>query len=146
MNTEQQKNDERFTLVELANGGFAVYDEETPGKMDEVCIFWQGVHPYANEAAAAERARLNAWNRDSGTIRPVEHLPKPRRVPTVFGTFGTFSEPPPPSLTVDEKRRYLAEIFRSPNFTDADKFKALQEDNKMLAMLSLGNGKEQSHD
>lgn len=140
MNTEQQNNDERFTLVELANGGFAVYDEETPGKMDEVCIFWKGAHPYANEAAAAERARLNAWNRDSGTILPGEHLPKPRRVPTVFGRF---SEPPPHTLTVDEKRRYLAEIFRSPDFTDADKFKALQEDNRMLAMFSLGNGKEQ---
>lgn len=140
MNTEQQHNDESFTLVELANGGFAVYDEEAPGKMDEVCIFWQGAHPYAKAAAEAERDRLNAWHRDGGTILPVEYLPKPRRVPTVFGTF---SEPPPHTLTVAEKRRFLAEIFRSPDFTDADKFKALQEDNRMLILVT---GKEQSND
>lgn len=139
-NEEQQNNDERFTLVELANGGFAVYDEEIPKKIDELCIFWQGVHPYAKKAAEAERDRLNAWNREGGKIRPLEFLRPPHRVPTVFGTF---SEPPPTSLTVAEKRRFLAEIFRSSEFTDADKFKALQEDNKMLAMFSLGNGKEQ---
>lgn len=39
MNNEQQNNDERFTLVELANGGFAVYDEDGPGNADEVCIY-----------------------------------------------------------------------------------------------------------
>ena len=139
MNNEQQNNDERFTLVELANGGFAVYDEEDPGN-PETCIFWEIGHPYARKAAEAERDRLNAWNKEGGNIRPVEHLQKPRRVPTVFGRF---SEPPHHTLTVDEKRRFLAEIFRSPDFTDADKFKALQEDNKMLAMFGLGNGKEQ---
>lgn len=143
MNEEQQNTDKRFTLVELANGGFAVYDEEGPGGADEVCIFWQGAHPDAKKAAEAERDRLNAWHREGGTIRPVEYLPKPRRLPTVFGRF---SEPPPHTLTVDEKRRFLAEVFRSPEFTDVDKFTVLKEDNKMLAMFSLGNGKEQSHD
>ena len=129
-NEEQQNNDERFTLVELANGGFAVYDEDGPGNADEVCIFWPGVHPYAKKAAEAERDRLNAWHREEiGTIRP------PKRVPLVIGKVHF-------TRTVDEKRRYLAEIFRSPDFTDADKFKALQEDNKMLAMFGLGNGKE----
>lgn len=139
MNNEQQNNDERFTLVELVNGGFAVYDDATPGKMDEVCIFWQGAHPYAKKAAEDARDALNAWHREGGTILPVEYLPKPRRVPTVFGTV---SEPPPHTLTVDEKRRFLANVFRSPKFADCDKFKALQEDNRILAMFSLGNGKE----
>lgn len=139
MNNEEQNNDERFTLVELANGGFAVYDEDAAGH-PEVCIFWPDDHPYAKKAAEDERDRLNAWNREGGTIRPLEFLRPPHRVPTVFGTF---SEPPPPALNVAEKRRFLAEIFRSPDFTAADKFKALQEDNRML---SLGNGKEQSHD
>lgn len=142
MNTEQQKNDERFSLVELANGGFAVYDEEAPGKKDEVCIFWQGAHPYAKEAAQAERDRLNAWHREGGQIA------QPRRVvPTTFGIVkGQFFKPSPEFLTVAEKRLFLANVFRSPDFTDADKFKALQEDNRMLAMFGLGNGKEQSHD
>lgn len=136
MNNEQQNKDERFTLVELANGGFAVYDEYGPGNADEVCIFWPGVHPYAKKAAEAERDRLNAWHREERTIRPLEYLRPPKRVPLVIGKVHV-------TLTVDEKRRYLAEIFRSPDFTDADKFKALQEDNRML---SLGNGKEQSHE
>lgn len=140
MNNEEQNNDERFTLVELANGGFAVYDEDGPGNADEVCIFWPGVHPYAKKAAEAERDRLNAWHREEvRTIRPLEYLRPPKRVPLVIGKVHV-------TLTVDEKRRYLAEIFRSPDFTDADKFKALQEDNRMLAMFGLGNGKEQSHD
>ena len=137
-NTEQQNNDERFTLVELANGGFAVYDEDADSH-PECCIFWPDDHPYAKKAAEAERKRLNAWNREGGKIRPLEFMRPPHRVPTVFGTV---SEPPPHTLTVAEKRRYLAEIFRSPEFTATDKFKALQEDNKMLAMFSLGNGKE----
>ena len=140
MNNEQQNKDERFTLVELANGGFAVYDEDGPGNADEVCIYWPGVHPYAKKAAEAERDRLNAWHREGRTILPVEKLPKPRRLPTIFGLF---REPQPTTLTVDEKRRYLAEIFRSPEYTDADKFKALQEDNRMLILVT---GKEQSHD
>ena len=138
MNNEQQNNDERFTLVELANGGFAVYDEEKPGKMDEVCIFWEDAHPYAKQAAEAERDRLNAWHREGGTILPVEKLPKPRRVPLVIGKVD------PLTLTVAEKRRYLAEIFRSPEFTDCDKFRALQEDNRMLDMFGPWNGKEQA--
>ena len=140
MNTEQQNNDERFTLVELANGGFAVYDEDGPGNADEVCIFWPGVHPYAKAAATAERDRLNAWNREGRKIRPLEFLRPPHRYHLVEGTF---SEPPPLTLTVAEKRRFLAEIFRSPDFTDSDKFKALQEDNRMLILMT---GKEQSHD
>ena len=141
-NEEQQNNDERFTLVELANGGFAVYDEEDPGH-PETCIFWQIGHPYAKKAAEAERDRLNAWNREGGKIRPLEFLRPPHRFHLVEGKF---SEPPPHTLTVDEKRRFLANVFRSPDFTDCDKFKALQEDNRMLAMFSLGNGKEQIHD
>lgn len=143
MNTEQQNNDDRFTLVELENGDFAVCDAEAPEKRNEVCIFRPGVHPNAKAAAEGARDRLNAWNREGGTIRPLEFLRPPRRVPTVFGKF---SEPPPLKLTVAEKRRYLAEIFRSPDFTASDKFKALQEDNRMLAMFSLGNGKEQGND
>lgn len=139
MNNEQQNNDERFTLVELANCAFAVCDKEAPEKIKEACFFRPGVHPYAKKAAEAERDRLNAWHREGGTILPVEYLPKPRRVPLVIGKVNL-------TLTVAEKRRYLAEIFRSPDFTDADKFKALQEDNRMLAMFSLGNGKEPSHD
>lgn len=135
MNNEQQNNDERFTLVELANGGFAVYDEDADSH-PECCIFWPGVHPYAKKAAEAERDRLNAWHREERTIHSVEYLPKPRRVPLVVGKVTS-------TLTVAEKRRYLAEIFRSPDFTDADKFKALQEDNRMLILVT---GKEQSHD
>ena len=140
-NEEQQNNDERFTLVELANGGFAVYDEDAAGH-PETCIFWPDDHPYAKQAAEAERDRLNAWNREDGTIRPLEFMRPPHRFHLVEGKF---SEPPPHTLTVDEKRRYLAEIFRSPDFTAADKFKALQEDNRMLAMFGIGNGKEQSN-
>ena len=140
-NNEQQNNVERFTMVELANGGIAVYDEEAPGKMDEVCIFWKGAHPYAKKAAEAERDRLNALHREGRTSLPVEYLPKPKRVPTVFGEFGKVD---PLTLTVAEKRRYLAEIFRSPEFTDCDKFRALQEDNRMLDMFGPWNGKEQA--
>ena len=139
MNNEEQNNDERFTLVELANGGFAVYDEEATGKMDEVCIFWPDDHPYAKKAAEAERDRLNAWNKGNGQIAPpiIEERPPEGIVK------GQFFKPLPDFLTVAEKRRYLAEIFRSPDFTDADKFKALQEDNRMLILVT---GKEQSHD
>lgn len=138
-NEEQQNNDERFTLVELANGGFAVYDEEAPGKKDEVCIFWKGAHPYAKQAASSERDLLNAWHKGSGQIA------QPRRVerPPAGIVKGQFSKPSPELLTVAEKRRFLANVFRSPEITDADKFRALQEDNRMLAMFSLGNGKEQ---
>lgn len=139
-NEEQQNNDERFTLVELANGGFAVYDEAAPGKMDEVCIFWQGAHPYAKKAAEDARDALNAWHREGGTILPAEYLPKPRRVPLVIGEF---SKAEPHTLTVAEKRRFLAKIFRSQDFTDADKFEALQADNRMLILLT---GKEQIND
>ena len=144
MNNEQQNNDERFTLVELENGDFVVYNTDEDGaRHTEVCIFRRKGHPYVKEAAEAERDRLKAWLREGGNIRPVEYLPKPRRLPTIFGRF---SEPPPHTLTVDEKRRFLAEIFRSPDFTASDKFKALQEDNRMLALFGLGNGKEQCHD
>lgn len=139
MNTEQPNNDERFYLEELKFGGFAICDHEYPDDVDEVCLYRPN-HPNAKQAAEAERDRLNAWNREGKTNRPVEYLPKPKRVPTVFGTI---YETPSLTLTVAEKRRYLAEIFRSPKFTDCDKFKALQEDNRMLAMFSLGNGKEQ---
>lgn len=140
MNTEKQNNDERFTVVELANGGIAVYDEEAPGKMDEVCIFWKGAHPNAKQAAESECIILNAWHEVNGQIG------QPRRVerPPVGIVKGQFSKPSPEFLTVAEKRRYLAEIFRSPEFTDCDKFRALQEDNRMLDMFGPWNGKEQA--
>lgn len=80
-------------------------------------------------------------NNEQQNIFPVEYVTTPRRVPLVQGTF---SEAAPLTLTVEEKRRYLAEIFRSPEVSDSDKFKALQEDNRMLAMLSLKNGTEQT--
>lgn len=138
MNTEQQNNDERFTLVELANGGFAVYDEETPGKMDEVCIFWQGAHPYAKQAAESERDMLNAWHKVNGQIA----TPRREARPPVSIAKGQFFKPSPDFLTVAEKRRFLAYVFRSPEFTECDKFRALQEDNRMLDMFGPGNGKE----
>ena len=39
-------------------------------------------------------------------------------------------------LTIDEKRDWLAEVFRDPNgeYSQADKFKALVEDTKLAAM------------
>lgn len=141
MNNEEQQNDERFTLVELSNGGFAVYDEDAAGH-PETCIFWPDDHPYAKKAAEAERDRLNAWHSGSGQIAPPITVERP----PVGIVKGKFFKPSPEFLTVAEKRCFLANVFRSPDFTDADKFQALQEDNKMLAMFSLGNGKEQSHD
>lgn len=140
MNNEQKNNVERFRLVELSNGGFALCDREAPANADVACIFWPKVHPYARKAAEDERDRLNAWNQEGGTIRPVEYLPTPRPVPHVGGTF---SEAASPTLTIAEKRRYLAEVFRSPEFTDCDKFSALKEDNRMIAMFSLEKGKEE---
>lgn len=141
MNKEQQNNNERFYLEELEFGGFAVCDHELPDDLDEVSLF-RKTHPAARKAAEAELASLNAWNRDGGNIRPVEYVTTLRRVPLVPGKF---SKAAPLTLTVAEKRRYLAEIFRSPEFSDSDKFKALQEDNRMLAMFSLKNETEQSH-
>lgn len=82
-------------------------------------------------------------NNEQQNIRPVEYVTPPQRVPFAKGQF---SEADPHTLTVSEKRRYLAQIFRSPEFSDCDKFKALQEDNRMLAMFSLKNGPEQSLD
>ena len=140
MNNEQQNNDERFRLVELSHGGFALCDGYAPANAAVACVFWPKVHPYAKKAAEDERDRLNAWNQEGGTIRPAEYLPPPKRFQLVGGTF---SEAASPTLTVDEKRRYLAENFRSPEFTDCDKFKALQEDNRMLALCRFENGKEQ---
>lgn len=139
MNNEQQNNDERFYLEALKFGGFAICDHELHEDLDEVCLF-RPCHPYAQKAAEDERDRLNAWNKECGTIRPVEYLPPPRRVQLVSGTF---SDAASPTLTVAEKRRYLAEIFRSPEFSDSDKFKALQEDNRMQAMCRCENGKEE---
>lgn len=39
-------------------------------------------------------------------------------------------------LTIDEKRDWLAEVFRDPNgeYSQADKFKALVEDTKLATM------------
>ena len=138
MNNEQQNNDERFYLEELKFGGFAICDHGLPDDLDEVCLY-RTTHPDARKAAEAELDRLNAWNRDGGPIRPVEYVSTLRRVPHVEGTF---SKAAPLTLTVEEKRRYLAQIFRSPEFSDCDKFKALREDNRMLAMFSLKNGKD----
>lgn len=78
-------------------------------------------------------------NNEQQNILSVEYVTTPRRVPPAEGTF---SKAASLTLTVDEKRRYLAEIFRSPEVSDSDKFKALQEDNRMLSMFSLKNGKD----
>ena len=42
----------------------------------------------------------------------------------------------PQFLTIEEKRAWLARIFRdtSGNYTDADKFKALEADNRLVAL------------
>lgn len=140
MNNDQQNNDERFTLVEEKNGSFVINDNAAHEDWNEVCFFYS-YHPYSRKAAECARDMLNALVREGENIRPVEYVTAPRRVPLVAGTF---SKAEPLTLTVEEKRRYLAEIFRSPDFTDADKFKALQEDNRMCAMFSLKNETEQT--
>lgn len=42
-----------------------------------------------------------------------------------------------PFLTVEEKRAYLAEVFRNKKFfySEADRFKALKEDTRLCAIL-----------
>lgn len=56
------------------------------------------------------------------------------------------TEPQPKFLTIAEKREWLAGIFRdtSGEYTDADKFKALREETRLmeLARLSTGKGAE----
>lgn len=139
MNNEQPNNTDRFTLVEEKNGSFVINDNEVPDDWNEVCFFYS-YHPYARKAAECARDMLTALVREGENIRPVEYVTTPRRLPIVEGQF---SKAAPLTLTVEEKRRYLAQIFRSPNSSDSDKFKALQEDNRMQAMFSLKNETEQ---
>lgn len=139
MNTEQQNKDARFYLEELKFGGFAICDHCLPDDLDEVCLY-RPQHPYARKAAEDELDRLKAWHRGSGQIA----TPRRGERPPVGIVKGQFFKREPELLSVAEKRRYLAEIFRSSEFTDADKFKALQEDNRMLAMFGPEKGKEQS--
>ena len=44
----------------------------------------------------------------------------------------------PQFLTIEEKRAWLARIFRdkSGEYTDADKLKALEADNRLLSFIS----------
>ena len=48
-------------------------------------------------------------------------------------------------LTIEEKRAWLARIFRdaSGEYTDADKFKVLREDNRLVMINKLSTRKEQ---
>lgn len=151
MNNEQQNNDELVTPVterEPYSLGKSDYNGfvniEKNGKILFMIPFGKELHEHkteaeAKKAAEAERDRLNAKHRGSGQIA------QPRRVvyQSVGIVNGQFSKPSPEFLSVAEKRRFLANVFRSPEFTDADKFKTLQEDNRMLAMGCLENGKEQ---
>ena len=55
------------------------------------------------------------------------------------------TEPQPKFLTIAEKREWLARIFRdtSGEYTDADKFKALREDTRLMELARLATRKEQ---
>ena len=67
-------------------------------------------------------------------INPIieEHM---EPAPIVQGTFyRTFD--PGEFLTIDEKRAWLAHIFRSPDFTPADKLKAITQDNHLEQQLA----------
>lgn len=52
----------------------------------------------------------------------------------------------PQFLTIAEKREWLARIFRDTTgeYTDADKFKAMREDTRLLELNRLTARKEQS--
>lgn len=67
-------------------------------------------------------------------IRPIiEEQMEP--APIVQGTFyRTFD--PGEFLTIAEKRAWLAHIFRSPDFTPADKLTALTQDNHLEQQLA----------
>lgn len=51
----------------------------------------------------------------------------------------------PQFLTIEEKRAWLARIFRDTTgyYTEADKFKALREDTRLLELNRLTPRKEQ---
>lgn len=51
-------------------------------------------------------------------------------------------------LSIAEKRDWLARIFRdtSGEYSEADKFKVLREDNRLAMLSKLSTGKEQSND
>ena len=50
-------------------------------------------------------------------------------------------------LTIAEKREWLARIFRDTTgyYTEADKFKALREDTRLLELNRLTSRKEQNN-
>ena len=52
----------------------------------------------------------------------------------------------PQFLTIEEKRAWLARIFRDITgyYTEADKFKALREDTRLLELNRLTSRKEHS--
>lgn len=54
-------------------------------------------------------------------------------------------EADPQFLSIAEKREWLARIFRDTTgyYTDADKFKALREDTRLLELNRLTTRKEQ---
>ena len=53
----------------------------------------------------------------------------------------------PQFLTIAEKREWLARIFRdtSGEYSDADKFKVLREDNRLAMLSKFSTGKEQEN-
>lgn len=54
----------------------------------------------------------------------------------------------PQFLTIAEKREWLARIFRdtSGEYSEADKFKVLREDNRLVMINKLSTRKEQDND
>lgn len=56
----------------------------------------------------------------------------------------TESDKQPQFLTIAEKRAWLARIFRdiTGEYTDADKFKAMREDTRLLELNRLTTRKE----
>lgn len=54
----------------------------------------------------------------------------------------------PQFLTIAEKRAWLACIFRDTTgeYTDADKFKAMREDTRLLELTHLTTRKNQNND
>ena len=57
----------------------------------------------------------------------------------------TENEHTPQFLSIEEKRAWLARIFRdtSGEYSEADKFKVLREDNRLVMLSKLSTGKEQ---
>lgn len=56
----------------------------------------------------------------------------------------TVNEHTPQFLSIKEKRAWLARIFRdtSGEYSEADKFKVLREDNRLVMLSKLSTGKE----